>query len=155
MGINPIKWFANTKTGVKLYQWAASEKGQKWLYNTLPTCETAVSTVIYIASTEHQKNLDRREKNILQWQNVLSGVLGMGIGTYLNRKVFAFGDKVIDHIDPKKVPDPHKIKGAIRVALPLATTAVLMRLVFPVVTAFASGEIEERRNQKKKLDLVA
>ena len=152
--MNPIEWFAKTKVGTKLYKWAASEKGQHWLCNSLPTCETAVSTMIYVGSTEHQKNLDRREKNVLQWQNVLSGGLGIALGTYLNRKVFAFGDKILSHIDPKKVPDVHKIKGAVRVALPLGTTAILMRLMFPVITAFASGEIEERRS-KNKLDIKA
>ena len=154
MGINPVKWFANTKAGNKLYKWAASEKGQKWLCNSLPTCETAVSTVVYIASTEHQKKLDRREKNVLQWQNVLSGLLGMGLGTYLNRKVFAFGDEIIKHVDPQKVPDIHKVQGAIRVALPLFTTCMLMRFILPVVTAFISGEIEEHK-VKKKLDEIA
>ena len=106
-----------------MYKWAASEKGQKWLCNSLPTCETILSTAIYVASTEHQKNLERREKNVLQWQNVLSGVLGATIGTILNRKVFAFGDKIIANVDPQKVPDAHKIMGAVRVALPLFNKA--------------------------------
>lgn len=154
MGINPIDWFARTKTGTKLYKWAASEKGQHWLCNSLPTCETILSTAIYIASTEHQKNLERREKNVLQWQNVLSGVLGATIGTILNRKVFTFGDKILEHVDPKKVPDVHKIKGSIRVLLPLLTTALLMRFALPVVTAYVSGVIEEYRNNKK-LDVRA
>ena len=155
MKTNPIEWFAKTKTGTKLYKWAASEKGQKWLCNTLPTCETAVSTVIYIGATEYQKNLDRREKNVLQWQNVLSGALGMGVGTYLNRKVFAFGDKIIKYLDPKKVPEAHKIMGAIRVALPLFSTALLMRWLLPVVTAYLSGELEEYRAKKNELDIEA
>ena len=155
MKINPIEWFAKTKTGTKLYKWAASEKGQKWLCNTLPTCETIVSTAIYVASTEHQKNLERREKNVLQWQNVLSGVLGATMGTILNRKVFAFGDKIIEHVDPKKVPDAHKIMGAIRVSLPLGTTCLLMRWFFPVATAYISGEIEEYKAKKNKLDVKA
>lgn len=155
MGINPIGWFAKTKVGEKLYKYAASEKGQKFFCNTLPTMETAVSTLVYIASTEKQKNLDRREKNILQWQNVLSGVIGIAAGTYLNRKVFKFGDKIIEKLDPKKIEDPHKIKGAIRVTLPLVTTALLMRYCAPVITAFISGELEERRVQRKKLDVTA
>ena len=155
MGINPIDWFAKTKTGTKLYKWAASEKGQKWLCNSLPTCETILSTAIYVASTEHQKNLERREKNVLQWQNVLSGVLGATIGTVLNRKVFAFGDKIIANVDPKKVPDAHKIMGAVRVALPLFTTALLMRFTLPVITAYVSGVIEEYRAKNKKLDIIA
>ena len=147
MGINPIKAFAESKIGTKLYKWAASEKGQKWLCNSLPTCETVLSTVIYIGSTEHQKNLDRREKNVLQWQNILSGVLGAIAGTYLNRKVFAFGDEILKYVDPKKVPDVHKVQGAVRVLLPLLTTALLMRFCAPVITAYASGEIEERRSK--------
>lgn len=155
MGINPIDWFAKTKTGTKLYKWAASEKGQKWLCNSLPTCETILSTAIYVASTEHQKNLERREKNVLQWQNVLSGVLGATIGTILNRKVFAFGDKIIANIDPKKVPDAHKIMGAVRVSLPLISTALLMRFALPVITAYVSGVIEEYRAKNKKLDVIA
>ena len=155
MGINPIDWFAKTKTGTKLYKWAASEKGQKWLCNSLPTCETILSTAIYVASTEHQKNLERREKNVLQWQNVLSGVLGATIGTILNRKVFAFGDKIIANIDPKKVPDAHKIMGAVRVSLPLISTALLMRFALPVITAYVSGVIEEYRAKNKKLDIIA
>ena len=155
MKINPIEWFAKTKTGTKLYKWAASEKGTRFLCNTLPTCETILSTAIYVASTEHQKNLDRREKNVLQWQNVLSGVLGATIGTILNRKVFAFGDKIISHVDPKKVPDAHKIMGAIRVSLPLFSTALLMRWLLPVATAYLSGELEEYRARNKKLDIKA
>lgn len=151
--VSMIESFAKSKTGLALYKWAASEKGSKWLYNTLPTLETGFSTLIYIASTERQKKLDRREKNVLQWQNVLSGTIGMGVGTWLNRKVFAFGDKIIENIDPKKVPDVHKINGAIRVLTPILMTSILMRFVAPVATAFISGEIEERRAQKKKLDI--
>ena len=79
----------------------------------------------------------------------------MGIGTYLNRKVFAFGDKIIEHLDQNKVSDAHKIMGAIRVALPIATTALLMRLCIPVITAYISGEIEEHRANNKKLDIEA
>ena len=155
MGINPIDWFAKTKTGTKLYKWAAREKGQKFLYNTMPTMETCLSTIAYVAATERQKDLDRREKNILQWQNVLSGILGMSLGTYLNRKVFAFGDKIIENLDQKKIEDVHKIKGAVRVLLPIATTALIMRFCAPVVTAYISGVIEERKAKKQKLNVLA
>lgn len=156
--VDLINAFAKSKTGTKLYKWAASPKGQKFLYNTMPTMETVVSTGLYIASTEHQKNLERREKNVLQWQNVLSGVLGVTLGSFLNKKVFNFGEKIIKHIDPQKVPDAHKIMGAVRVSLPLVTTAVLMRFALPTITAYISGVMEERRakaKEKAKLDVVA
>lgn len=152
--VNAISSFAKSKVGTKLYKWSASDEGRKFLCNTLPTLETVVATTCYVVSTEQQKGLDRREKNVLQWQNVIPGIIGIAAGTYLNKKVFAFGDKVIKHLDPKKVPDAHKTMGALRVALPLCTTALLMRWCLPVATAFISGEIEEYRN-KKKLDIKA
>ena len=147
--------FANSKTGVKLYKWASSEKGQKFTATTLPTIESAIAGTMYVIATERQKNLDRREKNVLQWQNVSSSVIGITLGTYLNKKVFDFGEKVISYLDPKKIEAPHKISGAIRVLGSIFITASVMRFLMPVATAYISGEIEERRAQKKKLDIKA
>ena len=150
-----ISKFATSKTGTRLYKWAASEKGQKWLCESLPTVETALATSCYMIATERQKGLDRREKNVLQWQNVIPAIVGMAVGSYLNKKVFSFGEKIIKGLKPELVPDAHKIMGAIRVALPLFTTALIMRFGLPVATAYVSGEIEEYRSKKKKLDVKA
>ena len=151
--VKGLERFATSNVGTKLYKWASSEKGQKWLYESLPTLETVVSTSCYVYATEKQK-LSRREKNVLQWQNVLPALVGMAAGTYLNRKVFKFGENVIANLKPELVPDAHKVMGGIRVALPLVTTAILMRGVLPVATAFLSGEIEEYKSKKnKKLDV--
>jgi uncharacterized membrane protein len=155
LGVKALEKFATSGIGSKLYKWASSEKGQKWLYESLPTLETVVATSCYVVATERQ-DLSRREKNILQWQNVLPALVGMAAGTYLNRKVFKFGEKVIEKLKPELVPDAHKIMGGIRVALPLVTTAILMRWALPVATAFLSGEIEEYKSKKnKKLDVKA
>ena len=155
MGISVrlLEKFANSKTGLKLYKWASSEKGQKWLYESLPTVETAVATACYVYATEKQK-LSRREKNVLQWQNVIPALVGMAMGSYLNKKVFNFGETIIKHLNPEVVPEAHKIMGGIRVATPIATTALIMRFFLPVTTAFISGEIEEYKS-KKKLDIKA
>ena len=150
--VNLLSKIANSKPGLKLYKWASSEKGQKWLYETLPTLETITATSCYVLATERQ-DLSRREKNVLQWQNVLPAIVGMVVGTYLNKKVFNFGENIIKNLKPELVKDAHKIMGGIRVATPIATTALLMRFALPVATAFVSGEIEERRAQKKKLDV--
>ena len=152
--VNAINKFAKSNVGTKLYKWAASEKGQKFTATTLPTLESVFATAMYVASTEKQKNLNRREKNVLQWQNVITGVLGVTIGTAINKSVYNFGEKIISHLDPNKVPDIHKVQGATRVLLPILGTAMLMRFVLPVLTAFVSGEIEEHKS-KKKLDVVA
>lgn len=152
--VDILSRIANSKTGVKLYKWASSEKGQKWLYESLPTLETVVATSCYVYATEKQ-DLSRREKNVLQWQNVIPALIGMGAGTYLNKKVFNFGENIIKNLKPELVKDAHKIMGGIRVATPIATTAIIMRFALPVATAYVSGEIEERRARKKKLDIKA
>lgn len=152
--VDLLSKIAKSKPGVKLYKWASSEKGQKWLYESLPTLETAMATCCYIYATERQ-DLSRREKNVLQWQNILPAVVGIAAGTYLNKKVFNFGENIIKNLKPELVKDVHKVMGGIRVATPIATTALLMRFALPVTTAFISGEIEERRAQKKKLDVQA
>ena len=150
--ISAINKFATSAMGTKLYKWAASEKGQKWLCESLPTLETITATSCYIYATERQ-DLSRREKNVLQWQNVIPAVIGILVGSYLNKKVFKFGENIIKNLKPEVIPDAHKIMGAIKVATPIATTAMLMRFILPVATAFASGEIEEYKSKKKKLDV--
>lgn len=154
MGIvtRAIDGFARSKVGTKLYKWAASDKGQQFLYKQMPQMETVLSTACYVAATEKQKNLNRREKNVLQWQNIGPAVVGIVVGSYLNKKVFEIGEKVMKYVDPSKVKDVHKVRGAISVAFPIIATGMLMRWLLPVGTAFVSGEIEEKRN-KKKLDV--
>jgi hypothetical protein len=153
--VKALEKFATSKIGTRLYKWASGEKGQKWLYESLPTLETVVATGCYVYATERQK-LSRREKNVLQWQNVLPALIGMAVGSYLNRKVFKFGEEIIKNLKPELIPDAHKIMGGIRVTLPLVTTAILMRWALPVATAFVSGEIEEYKSRRKeKLDIKA
>ncbi len=157
MGIatRAIEGFAKSKMGTKLYKWAASEKGQQFLYKQLPNIESVVSVGLYCLATERQKNLSRREKNVLQWQNILPGVIGISLGAYLNNKVYKFGESIMKYINPDRVKDVHKIRGALAVLLPLGMTATIMRFAAPTITAFISGEVEERRNKKKKLDVKA
>ena len=156
MGIvtRAIEGFARSKVGTKLYKWAASERGQQFLYKQMPNIESVVSVGLYCAATEKQKNLSRREKNVLQWQNILPGIVGISLGAYLNNKVYKFGESIMKYVDPSKVKDVHKIRGALAVLLPIGLTAFVMRYASPTITAFISGEIEERRN-KKKLDIKA
>jgi hypothetical protein len=148
-----INKFATSRMGTKLYSWAASEKGQRFTATSLPTIESAVAGTMYVIATERQKNLDRREKNVLQWQNVLSSGLGITLGTFLNKKAFDFGEKVIKYLDEEKIESPHKVHGAIRVLGSIFVTASIMRFVMPVLTAYISGEAEEYKAKKKKLDV--
>lgn len=154
--VKALEKFATSQVGTKLYKWASTEKGQKLMSTTMPTLESVVAGVMYVYATEKQKGLDRREKNVLQWQNVLTSITGITLGSFLNKKAFDFGEKVISHLDESKIASPHKINGAIRILGSILMTASVMRFLMPVVTAFISGEIEEYKSKKSnKLNIKA
>ena len=157
MKVNPLKSFFESKTMQKFYKKACDPKHDAFFNNTLPTLETVASTLCYIVSTEKQREIPREQKNVLQWQNVLSGVAGMAIGSVANRKVTKFANKLVPLIDKEHVEDVHKVVAGTKVVLPLIATALLMRLVMPVVVAQASTMIEDHRRAKKnkKIDVKA
>lgn len=150
MKVNPLKSFFESKTMQNFYKKACDPKHDAFFNNTLPTLESVASTICYVVATEKQDGIPRSQKNVLQWQNVLSGVAGVAIGSVANRKVTKFADKLIPLIDKEHVEDVHKVVAGTKVVLPLIATALLMRLVMPVVVAQASTMIEDHRRAKKK-----
>jgi len=157
--VNPIRnWLKSlyeSKPVQKFFKKAADPKNAEFFNNTLPTLETLVSTACYVLATEKQKDIPREQKNVLQWQNVLGCAGGMTLGTYLNRKVTKFANELAPKVD-KKIVDVHKVEAGLKVGLPLVATALVMRLLVPVVTAQMSSTIEEKRRVKKrKLDVSA
>lgn len=157
MKVNPLKSFFESKTMQNFYKKACDPKHDAFFNNTLPTLETVASTLCYIVSTEKQDGIPREQKNVLQWQNVLSGVAGIAIGSVANRKVTKFANKLVPLIDKEHVEDVHKVIAGTKVVLPLIATALLMRLVMPVIVAQASTMIEDHRRAKKnqKIDVKA
>lgn len=150
MKVNPLKSFFESKTMQNFYKKVCDPKHDAFFNNTLPTLETVSSTLCYIVSTEKQNGIPREQKNVLQWQNVLSGVAGVAIGSMANRKVTKFANKLVPLIDKEHVEDVHKVVAGTKVVLPLIATALLMRLVMPVIVAQASTMIEDHRRAKKK-----
>lgn len=157
MKVNPLKSFFESKTIQKFYKKACDPKHDAFFNNTLPTLESVASTICYVVATEKQDGIPRSQKNVLQWQNVLSGVAGVAIGSVANRKVTKFANKLVPLIDKEHVEDVHKVVAGTKVVLPLIVTALLMRLVMPVVVAQASTMIEDHRRAKKnqKIDVKA
>ena len=157
MKVNPLKSFFESKTMQKFYKKACDPKHDAFFNNTLPTLESVASTLCYIVSTAKQNGIPREQKNVLQWQNVLSGVAGVAIGSVANRKVTKFANKLVPLIDKEHVEDVHKVVAGTKVVLPLIATALLVRLVMPVVVAQASTMIEDHRRAKKnqKIDIKA
>lgn len=124
MKVNPLKSFFESKTMQNFYKKVCDPKHDAFFNNTLPTLETAVSTAFYCFATEKQKDIPREQKNVLQWQNVLSGVAGMAIGSVANRKVTKFANKLVPLIDKEHVEDVHKVVAGTKVVLPLIATAL-------------------------------
>lgn len=151
--VNALTKFAKSDVGTKLYKWGTSSDGKKFLCTSLPLIETAIATGSRVIATEKQP-LERREKNVLQAGHIVPALIGIGIGSQLNKKAYELGDKIAEHLDPSKVKDVHKIKTALHVLGPIIVTASLMRFLLPVATAFISGEVEERK-ARKKLDIKA
>ena len=155
MKVNPLKWFFETKSIQNFYKKACDPKHADFFNNTLPTIESLASGALYVAMTEKQKNIPREQKNVLQYQNILGTVGGMALGSFLNRKVTKFADKLAPKID-KNIVDVHKVKSGLCVGLPILATAVVMRFLVPIATAQASTMIEDyRRAKKNKLDIKA
>ena len=152
-----IQKVALSNLGQRFYRYAADPRNESFFNNTLPSLETIVSTICYCWATHKQKDIDPDRRALLQWQNVGSGVVGFLVGSWANRKVSNYAEKIIPHIDPKIVPDVHKVIGGLKVGLPIVTTGILMRCIAPSIIAWFSGKAEEVRRSKrdKKLNITA
>lgn len=153
MKINKIfEHIAKSKTGQKFYNWTASPGKDKFLNTTLPTIETVVSTGLYCWSTAKQKNIEKDQKDLLQWQNVLSGICGVVIGTIANKWIYKETEKIVKDLDPKLI-DPksmRKISTGLRIITPAIATGCIMRFILPTVTAGISGKIMDKQRQKRQ-----
>ena len=150
----------NSNAGQRFFKWAVNPANEKILNQTLPQIETIIATGCYMASTARQKNIDKDQRDMLQIQNVASGVVGLTLATVMSRKIGKFGEDVIKHLDPKKIPieNMSKVQTGLRVGIPLVTTALCMRFIIPSAIAMFSGKIMDKvraNREQKKLNYKA
>ena len=151
---------ANTKTGQKVIKWATQPNKEKMLNHTLPQIETILATSCYVYSTAKQKNIDKERKQLLQIQNVGSGLVGLFVAGAANRWIGNKTEEIIKYIDPKKI-DPkslRQISTGLRVGAPILTTAIVMRMALPTLIAGFSGKLMDKaraKQQENKLDVKA
>ena len=154
--VSLIQRFFESKPMQRLYKAACDPKNESFFNNTLPTIETAVATSAYVWSTEKQEGIPREQKNVLQWQNVLSGVAGMVVGSYANKKITNVTNQVIPKLKPEIMHDAHKVVSGLKILMPVVMTSLIMRFALPTLIAQGSTMIEDyRRAKKKKLDIQA
>lgn len=148
---------AKSKTGQKFYKWACEPKSEKFLNTNLPQIETVLSTACYVWSTAKQKNIEKEQKDLLQIQNIGSGVIGLAIGGAANRWIGKKTEEIIKDLDPKKL-DPkaiRKISTGLRVFAPICSTAIVMRFLLPSILAGVSGKMMDKKREQQKLDIKA
>lgn len=148
--------FAKSKVGTKIYKWACKPNSEQFLNNNLPQIETVLSTACYVWSTARQKNIEKEQRDLLQIQNIGSGVIGLALGSAANKWIGKKTESIIKDLDPKVV-DPkslRKISTGLRIIAPIIATGTVMRFFLPSVLAAVSGKMMDkvRENKQKKLD---
>ena len=147
---------AKSKPGQAFYKWASQPKSEQFLNTTLPQVETVLATGCYVWSTARQKNIDKDRKNLLQIQNIGSGIVGLFVSSWANKKISNYGEKLIKQLDTNKI-DPKSIRqisSGLRVGLPILTTGICMRFLIPSVIALFSGKMMDSvRDSRKYLDV--
>ena len=144
--------FANSRIDRAIYKPLVNPNNERFLNNTLPQVETILATGCYIWSTAKQKNIDKDRKQLLQIQNIGSGLVGLVVAGWANRKVYDYGEKVISHLDKNiDAKSIRQISSGIRVGLPIVCTGFIMRFLIPSIIAMFSGKMMDKQ-RKNKLD---
>ncbi len=146
----------NSSAGQKFFSWASNPKNERLLNQTLPQLETIVATGCYMYATAKQKSIDKDQRDMLQIQNVASGAVGLTLATVMSKKISKFGESVIGYLDPKKfsTDDLARVRTGLRVGIPLATTALCMRLIIPSAVALFSGRVMDKVRDKRKEAII-
>lgn len=118
---------ARSKWGQKFYKHILHPSKETFLNNTLPLIESAVCTGSYIYATASNKKIPEESKPILQWQNILNGVIGIAVSGALNRWVSRQGAKIISGLKPELIKDFDNVVTGVKVGLPILVTSLVMR----------------------------
>lgn len=154
---------AKSKPAQKIYKTLLKPDKETFLNNTLPLIESTVCTASYVYATAHDKKIPKEQKPILQWQNVINGVLGIAVSGCLNKWVSKKGAEVIKDLNPEHIKNFSRVCDGVKVGLPILMTSLVMRwgistLSVPLseVTKNTYNKIKEKRAETgKKVDYLA
>ena len=150
---NVFQKFAESGVGQKFYKAVCDPKNQKFMNQKLPLIESLFSGVLYVASTEMQrKKIPNKERKAMQIQNVCSTGLGMALSGVLNRGMDGVANKIIPHLNEARIEDIHKIKGGLKVCMPILATMFVMRFVAPTILVPISTFVRDKFSKPKQGD---
>lgn len=141
--------FAKSKTGQKIYNTLLNPKHETFMNNTLPLIESTVCTGSYIWATARDKKIPEEQKPILQWQNIINGVLGVAISGTMNRWVSKKGAEVIKGLKPELIPQFESVVNGVKVGLPILMTTLVMRFGISTASVPMSSAVKNVYNKLK------
>lgn len=153
---------AKSKPVQKVYKTLLRPDKETFLNNTLPLIESTVCTASYMYATARDKKIPEAQKPILQWQNVINGVLGVAVSGVLNKWVSKKGAEVIKDLKPEHIKNFGRVCDGVKVGLPILMTSLVMRwgvstLSVPLseVTKNTYNKFKAQKEEKKKVDYLA
>ena len=141
---------ANSKAGQKFYRNILSPDKETFLNNTLPLIESAVCTGSYVYATATNKKIPEEQKPILQWQNILNGVIGIAVSRQLNKWISKKGAEVVKGLKPELIKDFDNVVTGVKVGLPILMTSLVMRFGISYLSVPMSEAAKGMSNLFKK-----
>ena len=118
---------AKSEAGQKAYKYILNPNKETFVNNTLPLIESAVCTGSYIYATASNKKIPEENKPILQWQNVLNGVIGIAVSGAMNKWVSKKGEQIVKGLKPELIKDFEGVVAGVKIGLPILMTSLVMR----------------------------
>ena len=78
------------------------------------------------------KTIEKERKPSMQWQNGICGVIGISIGTKLNKIIEKHKQAICKELEHKNIVKVNNVTKGVQIAVPLIITSALMRYIVPV-----------------------
>lgn len=143
---------SNTKMGQNIYTKLLHPNKERLLNEGLPLVSSGVCTLSYCWATEHDKHIPRQQKGLLQVQNIVNGAVGILLSAKLSKYAYNKTEQVIKKLNPKLIKDCDTVINGARIAVPIAITSVVMRLLVSSGSVLVS-DWYKRLQKKKSLDV--
>lgn len=123
------------------------------LNNNLPILETIAATACYSTAIYFNKDIEKKRKPAMHYQNWICGASGIILGSSLNKIIDKYKVGICKHLEDKSsIPKLHNVIKGVQVAVPLIIFSTFLRFIMPVISTPISTHIERMRLKNKSKD---
>lgn len=123
------------------------------LNNNLPIFETTVATGCYSGAIYLNKDIEKKRKPAMHYQNWICGASGIILGSSLNKIIDKYKIGICKHLENKtNIYKLHNVIKGVQVAIPLIIFSTFLRFIMPVISTPISTNIERMRLRNKNKD---